>query len=147
VRRPGSEISAAKQKNCLLKICAAGQMCDRIFSRFFLKEPFFKIEIQILYFSLDENVQSVNVLFVRVLTEAVRYHHSTLKKKVSGFPVLIRYVTYQTLPGREELNYSRLRRESLVSDNPVRDGKTANLFLQFIVCGPKNVILTYQKAL
>ncbi len=29
------------------------------------------------------------------------------KKKVGGFPVAIRDVTYQTLPGRELFNYSR----------------------------------------
>ncbi len=34
----------------------------------------------------------------------------TLEKKVSGFPVPSRDVTYQTLPGRELLSYSRPRR-------------------------------------
>jgi hypothetical protein len=47
-------------------------------------------------------------------------------KKVTDFPVFSRDVTYQTPPGRELFP----ARESLVSDIPSGDGKTANLFLQ-----------------
>ncbi len=47
----------------------------------------------------------------------------TLWKKVSGFPVPCRDVTYQSLPARE----------SFVSDIPAGDGKTANPFLQWTV--------------
>ncbi len=43
-------------------------------------------------------------------------------KKFIVFPVPTRDVTNQTLPGRE----------SVVSDIPAGDGKTANLFLQCI---------------
>ncbi len=68
-------------------------------------------------------------------------------KKVSGFPGPSRDVTYQTLPGRKLLNYSRPERgchlpnstwpgivklfparESLVSDILAGERKTANLF-------------------
>jgi hypothetical protein len=50
---------------------------------------------------------------------------------VSGFPVSSRDVPYQTLPGREKL-WLFPSWESLVSDIPAGDGKTANLFLQCI---------------
>ncbi len=54
-------------------------------------------------------------------------------KKVSGFPVPSRDVTYQTLPGREILLLFPPG-ESLVSDILPGDGKTANLFLQCVYC-------------
>jgi hypothetical protein len=48
-------------------------------------------------------------------------------KKVNDFPVPSRDVTNQTLPGLENLNYSRAR-ESLVSDIPAGDGKWQTFF-------------------
>jgi hypothetical protein len=57
--------------------------------------------------------------------------HITVKK-VSDFPVPSRNLTYQTLLGRELLNYYLPARESLVSEIPGGDGKIANLFLQCI---------------
>jgi hypothetical protein len=48
------------------------------------------------------------------------------KKKICGFPVPSRDFTYQTLPDRECIKFPA--RESLVSDNPSGDRKTANLF-------------------
>ncbi len=53
-------------------------------------------------------------------------------KKIIAFPVPSLDVTYQTLSGREKL-YNSLPGESLVSDNPAGDGKTANFFLQCII--------------
>jgi hypothetical protein len=48
---------------------------------------------------------------------------------VSCFPVHSRDVTNQTLPGRGIIKLFPAR-ESLVSDIPARNGKTANHFLQ-----------------
>ncbi len=61
----------------------------------------------------------------------VQHLYIHCKKRLAVFPVHSRDVTNQTLPGREYLNYSPAR-ESLVSDIPAGDGKTANLFLQCI---------------
>jgi hypothetical protein len=55
--------------------------------------------------------------------------YSTLKKRVSHFPVPSRDVTDQTLSGREKTKLFPPRK-SLISDIPARDGKTANSFLQ-----------------
>jgi hypothetical protein len=49
-------------------------------------------------------------------------------KRLAVFPVPSRDVTYQTLPGREYLNFFPAK--GLVSDISAGDGKVANLFLQ-----------------
>ncbi len=53
----------------------------------------------------------------------------TLYKRVSHFPVPSRYVTDQTLSGREKTKLFPPRK-SLISDIPAGDGKPANSFLQ-----------------
>jgi hypothetical protein len=56
-------------------------------------------------------------------------------KKVSGFPSPSRY-TYQTLPGREKLNFPG--QGEFGKCIPAGEGKTANLFLQCVAENVKN---------
>ncbi len=77
-------------------------------------------------FSHNVRIFPIIFLFPRTEFTALFFNTLTLLKKVSDFLVHSRDVTYQTLPGRELF----LTRESLVSDIPAGEGKTANLFLQ-----------------
>ncbi len=55
------------------------------------------------------------------------------KKKVIGFPVPSRDVTYQTLPGQELLNYSRPGRVGSVTSR-LGTGKPLTLFYSVTTC-------------